>query len=183
VIVTPCHSNSIQLPLPADRRTSELQRFFSEIRRHYSLVHNLPATGWSLRVDRAQGLGMPAALPRDCLETKEGTRRVDPTPVIRTFSAVKDGYAGTIRTLTLNIDSSPTIQGDRRRPRLSRHGGLRRDRRRLEEAPQVKPPMNSNQLPESTTHKQSRVPSQDPRSTHACSSRRILGLAPSREAR
>jgi hypothetical protein len=32
-------------------------------------------------------------------------------PVIGTFSAVKDGYTGTIRTLSPNIKSSPTIAG------------------------------------------------------------------------
>ena len=55
-------------------------------------------------------------------------------PVIGTFSAVKDGYAGTIRTLTV-INKSPhdrqRPQRSRRRARLPHHGGCRRNRRRL----------------------------------------------------
>ena len=55
-------------------------------------------------------------------------------PVIGTFSAVKDGYAGTIRTLTIKPRSASVAndsQGGRRRARLPHHGGADRDRRRL----------------------------------------------------
>jgi hypothetical protein len=70
--------------------------------------------GWPLRVIVHKDLVFRRPYREtasDCLKTKEGTRRVDPKPVIGTFSAVKDGYAGTIRTLTLKINSSPTIAG------------------------------------------------------------------------
>ena len=46
--------------------------------------------------------------------------------------------------------------------------------------------MNSKELPErsySTGHRQTRMRSQDPGQAHACSSKRILGRALSREAR
>ena len=56
------------------------------------------AAGLATARDRAQG-HRAAALPRTNIEvSKQG---VIAMPVIGTFSAVKDGYAGTIRTLTM----------------------------------------------------------------------------------
>ena len=56
--------------------------------------------GWPLRVIVHKDI-VSKALPRFPIELKQRKRRT-PMPVIGTFSAVKDGYAGTIRTLTVS---------------------------------------------------------------------------------
>ena len=65
---------------------------------------------------RAQG-HRPAPLPRHRVELNR-TREDCTMPVIGTFSAVKDGYAGTIRTLTM----STKVQHHRQRPQGGRGG-------------------------------------------------------------